>query len=487
MLQILPPDDAKRLREFFVEAGYAEENLNKNRDIRELPSRRLRNLSRLMYCTEEPTLLNTLLRWFWVGVSVDMATATDCIPAPVLALLMESRLLRQEGSALISEAMVLPANGFLMAADHTARGEAGDRDFVLWPNPTSKLLSRFTVRRPSRATLDLGTGGGIEAIQAAHHSEKVVATDLNARAINFATFNARFNGVENVEFLTGDRFAPVTGRKFDLIVCNPPFFITPGNRYLFCDNPFELDELCRLIVTEAPKYLNEGGYFQMLFEWAETLGQTWQERIAEWVEHSNCDVWVMKGQTQNPSLYAQERIQEAFSTGGNDADVFAAHMAYYREKKVVAIHSGIIAMHRRSGRNWVYIQESAQMPKEPFGESVQAIFAMREFLLAHSDNEQLLTEKPSISPNARLEPIFGTSQSGWEQKELRVRVTQGFPFSMGVQPQVADFMSQCNGTRTLAELIQDLSSKVDVPPERVREECLNIVRAMIERGVMVCW
>lgn len=225
----------------------------------------------------------------------------------------------------------------------------------------------------------------------------------------------------------------------------------------------------------------------MLCEWAQTAEQSWQERIAGWVEHSKCDVWVMKGQTQDPSMYAQERIQGTFYAEGNDAEVFADHMTYYRERKVVAIHDGIIAMRRRSGRNWLYIQESSQMPKEPFGESVQAIFAMREFLLAHPNEEQLLAEKPSISLHAQLEQIFGPSPTGWEQNELRLRVTQGFPFSTGVQPQVAEFISKCNGTRTLGELIRDLAGKVDVPPERVREECLKIVREMIERGVMVCW
>ncbi len=133
--------------------------------------------------------------------------------------------------------MLFPADKFIFAADHTSKIDAGDPDLVLWPNPTSRLLSRFTVRRPSRATLDLGTGTGIQALAAAAHSERVVATDLNSRAVAFALFNARLNGIENVECLCGNGFEPVAGRKFDLIVSNPPFFITPAAQYLFCDNP----------------------------------------------------------------------------------------------------------------------------------------------------------------------------------------------------------------------------------------------------------
>ena len=110
---------------------------------------------------------------------------------------------------------------------------------MLWPNPTSKFLARFAVRRRSRATLDLGTGSGILSLDASRFSDLVVATDLNERAVAFARFNARLNGIENIEVIAGDCFAPVAGRRFDLILSNPPFFITPNADYLFCENPME--------------------------------------------------------------------------------------------------------------------------------------------------------------------------------------------------------------------------------------------------------
>ena len=138
--------------------------------------------------------------------------------------------------------------------------------------PTSKFLARFAVSRQSRATLDLGTGSGILSLGAARHSDLVVATDLNPRVPSFVTFNARLNGIDNIEMLLGDGFEPVAGRSFDLILSNPPFFITPKLDYMFCDNSMELDQLCRRLVKEAPAYLNEGGYMQMLCEWAQVSG-----------------------------------------------------------------------------------------------------------------------------------------------------------------------------------------------------------------------
>jgi len=331
--------------------------------------------------------------------------------------------------------------------------------------------------------LDLGTGNGIQALSAASHSQHVVATDLNPRAVAFAKFTACLNGIEKIECLDGDGFEPVSGSKFDLIVSNPPFFISPAGRYLFCDNSMDLDQLCRRFVREAPNYLEEGGYFQLLCEWAEVDGQSWQERVTEWLEGAGCDAWVIKGHTQDPSEYAQHRISETAASSERDTDLYASYMSYYRERKVEAIHDGIIAMHRRSGHNWTLIEEVTETPKDPFGESVLLTFEARDFLAAHSSDEKMMAVKPRLSPSSRLEQFFQPAEGGWQPSSLTLRLVKGFPFFIGLQAPVAGFLSACNGTRTVGELVQDFAKQVDAPFERVQAECLGIIRRLIERGV----
>ena len=488
MLNLVSPSDAQRLREFFLESGFEEGNLRKRGYFNELPSSRLRNLPRLLDSTSEPTLLNLLLRWFWIGVPQDASHTAEFIPAWFTTLALSCGLLRKskDGGSIVPEVMLFPAEGFLVTADHTTKIDANDPELVLWPNPTSRFLSRFTVRRPSRATLDLGTGNAIQALSAAAHSEHVIATDLNPRAVNFAQFTARLNGKENIESLLGDGFAPVAGRKFDLIVSNPPFFISPSGRYLFCDNPMDLDQLCRQFVKDAPNYLEEDGYFQLLCEWAEVRGQSWQERVGEWLEGSGCDVWLIKGHTQDPAEYAQHRIAETAAGTRNDAELYANYMAYYRERKVEAIHDGIIAMHRRSGHNWVQIEELSELPKDPFGEFVQLVFSARDFLHSHADDAQMLTAKPRLAPYCRLEQFFQPGEGRWQPTSLNLRLLKGFSFFIGLQAPVAGFLNGFDGTRTVAELVQDFARQVEAPFEQVQKECLGIIRKLIERGFLLC-
>jgi methylase of polypeptide subunit release factors len=381
--------------------------------------------------------------------------------------------------------MLLPSDGFLGAADFPVAIERAEPEMVLWPNPTSKFLARFAIRRHSQATLDLGTGSGILSLVAAKFSDTVVATDLNQRAVSFAAFNAKLNGVENIEVVAGDCFAPVANRRFDLILSNPPFFITPQQGYMFCDNPMELDGLCRRLVKEAPEYLNEGGHMQMLCEWAQVSGQPWEERLSEWLTGTGCDAWVMKGLTQDPGEYAQHRIRETFANATEDSTLYDEYMAYYRERGVEAIHDGLVVMRRRTGANWVRIEEVPKTPTGDLGELVLSTFAAHDLLAQMEDDESLLAMRLKLSTDTRLEQICEQSGGRWAAESVTLRLIRGFPFHLTLQPLVAEFLATCDGARTAEQAIQEFAVVAQAPLDTVRRECLAMMRKLIDRGFMV--
>lgn len=81
---------------------------------------------------------------------------------------------------------------------------------------------------PTRVTraLDLCTGGGCIAIALAHAFDSAVvdATDLSADALSLAHENVALHAMASrVNLLEGDVFEPVEGRRYDLIVSNPPY------------------------------------------------------------------------------------------------------------------------------------------------------------------------------------------------------------------------------------------------------------------------
>ena len=78
--------------------------------------------------------------------------------------------------------------------------------------------------------LEIGCGTGIVSVHLASRGAQVTAVDLNPKAVEATRFNSMNNGVK-LEVLEGDMFAPVEGRRFGTIVCNPPYLHPSTRRY----------------------------------------------------------------------------------------------------------------------------------------------------------------------------------------------------------------------------------------------------------------
>ena len=156
-------------------------------------------------------------------------------------------------------ARLVPHDELLIASDHAGAAEA-HADHVPGVHRPSVALAHLTVRGQGERALDLCTGNGIQAILLAAHAERVVATDVNERALAYAAFNAALNGVDNVETRPGSFFEPVEGEQFDLVVANPPYVVSPESAYLFRDSGMPGDAVSEHVVRATPAALAPGGF-----------------------------------------------------------------------------------------------------------------------------------------------------------------------------------------------------------------------------------
>jgi methylase of polypeptide subunit release factors len=481
MLVPLSSDDARRLRDFIRDANFTHERFRTKPALREFPGRH-GHLESLLEGVPEPTALNMLLRWFLLGVPQGAQEVGGLLPESILRIMLAGGLLQVEnGNRLVPNVLLTPWDEYLFAADTAARMHSEHaEDVVLWPNPTTRLLQQFAIRRNSRDTLDLGAGCGMQGILAAAYSERVCTTDLNHRAEEFVVFNAHLNNVNNVKYYNGDTFEPVQERQFDLILANPPFFVTPSSGQLYCENDMELDQYCRRVVREAAQHLTDGGYFQAVLEWVQVRGEPWQERLSGWLEGTNCDAWILRGYARSPAAYAQQRIKESWSHL-EFSSKFDEWMAYYRERGVEEIHGGLFAMRRRSGKNWLRIEEMPIDPADPFGDTVLEVFATQDILSSQPSDDELLGMKPRLSTHAQLEQNSRVVDGRWAASSQLLRLAGGVPASQAVEKEVAEFLAQCDGVKTLEELAQALSAKVSVSPDQVRQQCCAIVRRLAQQ------
>lgn len=146
---------------------------------------------------------------------------------------------------------------------------------TLIPRPETELLVEQALRlvlvSAKIQILELGTGSGAIALALASErpQSSIIATDISDGALAVARQNAAALGIRNVEFIPGDWFAPVSGRRFRLIVSNPPY-VSEGDPHLQSDSlRFEPQQALvsgadglsaiRKIVSSAPSCLEQSG------------------------------------------------------------------------------------------------------------------------------------------------------------------------------------------------------------------------------------
>lgn len=148
---------------------------------------------------------------------------------------------------------------------------------VLIPRADTEILVEKALAwmKSGARVLDIGTGSGAIAVSLAKlgRQAQVTAVDVSDRALEIARRNAERNGAA-VEFVKSDCFSALKGRKYDMIVSNPPYISADEMRGLMPEVTREPElalfggadglDFYRRISREAPEYLNEGGC--LLFE-----------------------------------------------------------------------------------------------------------------------------------------------------------------------------------------------------------------------------
>ncbi len=414
--------------------------------------------------------LATLIPLFLLELPVPREDAERCLDLGAAVALG----LVEDGDEVVAHVRFVPSGHAVFVSD-LERG--GGEEHVLGVTPSSALLGNLSVRRPVARALDLGTGGGIQAYLLAKHAEHVVATDVNARALEFARFNLALNGARGVELRQGSWLEPVAGERFDLVVCNPPFVISPESRYTYRDSGLPADELVRRLVADLPSLLEEGGTAQLLLSWVVREGEAWAEPVARWLEGGCCDALLLRYRLDGPESYAAH--------WNRDDDAAAeSWVSWYRELGAVAIAYGSLALRRRAEGGSFLAAEVASDRLEPAGDHVARILDAQA-LLATTTDAELLDRAYVLAPDHLLVQGLVCRDGDWEVEDAVLHLREGLAFEAEVDAFTASLLARLDAGITLRAALEEGMAAFGLARAGVHASGLPLVRRMVELGFLL--
>ena len=379
---------------------------------------------------------------------------------------------------------LLPWNGLRIASDPASTDLPPTReDYVIGVHPPTVTLAELTPRRPARAALDVGTGSGVQVLLAAAHCERAVGIDVNPRAVDFARFNARLNGVSNAEFRAGDLFEPVAGEQFDLIVCNPPYVISPESAYAFRDGRGRADAFCEELVRRSAAQLAEGGHAILLVGWVHGRDEPWSAPLRGWVEGSGCDAIVLHTASQDPLGYAASWNKALRWDRLAYESAIERWLEYDRELGIEALAWGVVCLRRREGASWFAGHSVGLGRMDAAGHQVERMFASHDYLERLGEGQSLLAARVVLAPDHRIDQTLALEDGERVVERAALRLAGGFNFELELNENALELVSRLDGT-PLADVLDAMADGATSAAARreLVDTALPMVRALLALG-----
>lgn len=474
------------LRSRLRECGFTEGAVSQ---VLEGRGERLVDVACALRRTEESSSVNVLIRLYVLGVEVGADEVGDALTPDGCDVLCEAGILRRGQGCFKADARLIPWGDFLLLSDRLPpEGQEFPHDYVMsGVSSSSLMLNRLTPRQSVGRALDIGTGAGVHALLAARHAEEVVATDTNPRALSFARMSARLNGIENISFRLGSFFEPVQGEKFDLIVSNPPFLISPSAELMFQNPGTVADGVSELMIREMPGFLTEGGQGVSMASWIHHSKDDWSKRPAEWVAARGVDIWLLHATSVDPITYAAQALRQTESVHSDRySRLLDEWVAYLRDGEMDQLAMGVACLRRRTARkNWVHcVDQSGTAIATDAWRQLQRIFAAEDLLSGMSDDE-LLEVRVSLHPDHILEQELVPAEDGWASRSIILKPLHGIEGGGALDSRVLFLLTRCAGSPVIRDLLAEVAERDGADFAMTAANGLPLIRRLLRAGVLV--
>ncbi len=249
---------------------------------------------------------------------------------------------------------------------------------------------------------------------------------MNERALAFAEFNAALNGVEQRRVPGRQLLRAGDGERFDLVVCNPPYVISPETSSVFRDSGLPGDTVSAKLVGELP-VVPRGGRRSatIMISWIagedhDAAAARVARRAAAATPGSSTPATEdpLRGGAHRGTAASGARPTEYARAARRLARVLRRASASRRSRTAPSI------LHRRSGGgNWMRIGRAAPEPAATRRPGISCSSSRRRSSSPRRPGDALLDRRLALVEAARLRPHgAGRDADGGSETSADVRL-----------------------------------------------------------------
>ena len=356
-------------------------------------------------------------------------------------------------------------------------------DYVLGVSPASTTLAQLTIPDQVGSALDLGTGCGVQSLHLSTHAATITATDVNPRVHDLAALTFALNGLD-VDLRDGSLYEPVADRRFDLIVTNPPYVMSPpasgAERLVYREGGLRGDELVRTVVSGAADHLNPGGTAQVLANWAIT-DEPVADRLAGWAP-PGADLWVIEREILDPYQYVEMWLTDAGLAGDPRwTQRYHDWLDYFAALGIRGVGMGwITVVNAGRDRPEIEYEQWQHEVAQPVGPALGRRTGSLDW--AGRSDAELLAARWRIASDVAQETL---GQPGAADPVFVVlRQTTGLRRARQVGTELGGVLGACDGELPLGVIIDAVASLLDRDAAALTQELLPHLRLAIVDGYL---